>query len=96
MVTQIPEPTMLSRSMNVPVEDPGHQVPKLTMKQWQEKLFEELNLSSLESWPLELVAATQTLLAEYHNVFSLEPSEFGCTHSMTHVIKVTNDMPFKE
>ena len=82
--------------MKVPEEDPGHQAPKLTMKQWQGKLFEELDLSSLESWPPELVAATQTLLAEYHDVFSPEPSELGCTHSTTHVIKVTDDMPFKE
>ena len=28
--------------------------------------------------------------------FSLEPSELGCTHLTKHVIKVTNDAPFKE
>ena len=95
-VTQIPELTVLSRSAKVLEENPGHQVPRLTMKQWQEKLFEELDLSSLETWPPKLAVATQTLLAEYHNIFSLEPSELGCTHSMTHVIKVTDDMLFKE
>ena len=46
------------------------------------KLFEVLDLSGrLESWPPELAAATQSLLAKYHDVFSLEPSELGCTHS---------------
>ena len=50
-VTQILELTMLSGSIEVPDEDHGHQVPRLTMKQWQEKLFKELDLSSLESWP---------------------------------------------
>ena len=30
------------------------QMPKLTVKQRQEKLFKELDLSGLESWPLEL------------------------------------------
>ena len=69
MVTQLLELTVLSRLTKVLEEDHGCQAPKLTMKQWQEKLFEELDLSGLESWPPELVAATQTLLAEYHDIF---------------------------
>ena len=77
-------------------EDHGHQTPKLTVKQRQEKLFEELDLSGLESWPPELVASTWSLLAKYHNIFSLEPSKLGCTHSTKHVIKLTNCTPFKE
>ena len=36
------------------------------------------------------------LLAKYHNVFSLDPVELGCTHSTEHMIKVTDDTPFKE
>ena len=92
MVTQILELTVLK----VPEENPRHQVPKLTVVQQQEKLFEKLNLSSLETWVPKLAAAAWTLLAEYHNVFPLEPSELGCTHSTTHVIKFTDDTPFKE
>ena len=72
------------------------QMPRLTMKQRQEKLFEELDLGGLESWPPELAVSAHSLLAECHNVFSLEPSEPGWTHSTEHVIKVTNDTPFKE
>ena len=72
------------------------QTPKLMMRQRQKKLFEELDLSGLESWPPELVDSTLSLLAKYHDVFSLEPSEHGCTHSTKHMIKVTNDTPFKE
>ena len=34
--------------------------------------------------------------AEYHDVFSLDPAELGCTHSTGHMIKVTDDTPFKE
>ena len=71
-------------------------MPKLTMKQRQEKLFEELDLSRLETWPSELVDSAWSLLAEYHDIFFLEPSKLGCTHSTEHVIKVTNDTPFKE
>ena len=73
----------------------GPQMPKLTVKQRQEELFEELDLSRLESWPPELVGSTQSLLAEYHSVFSLEPSELGCTHSTKHVINVMDGTPFK-
>ena len=62
----------------------------------QGKLFEELDLSGLDSWPLELADAACWLLAEYHDVFLLEPAELGCTHSAEHAIKVTDDTPFKE
>ena len=71
-------------------------MPKLTMKQRQEKLFKELDLSGLESWPPKLADSAWSLLAEYHDVFSLEPSKLGCTHSTEHVIKVTDHTPFKE
>ena len=71
MVTRIPELTVLSRSAKVPEENPGHQAPKVTVEQQQEKLFKELDLRGLEMWPPKLAEAAQTLLAEYHDVFSL-------------------------
>ena len=43
--------------------------PKLTARQRQGKLFNELDFSGLDSWPPELADATCHLLAEYHNVF---------------------------
>ena len=43
----------------------GSLVPKLTMKQKQEKLFKELDLSGLESWPPKLADSALSLLAEY-------------------------------
>ena len=95
-VTQISELPVQISSMEASEKYHGCQAPKLTVKQWQEKLFKELDLSRLESWPLELVEAARSLLAEYHDVFSLEPSELGCTHSTKHVIKVTDDTLFKE
>ena len=72
------------------------QVPRLTIKQRQGKLFEELDLGGLRSWPPELVDSAQSLLAEYGDIFTLEPSELGCTHSAKHAIKVTDDTLFKE
>ena len=75
-------------------KDPN--TPKLTVRQRHGKLFNELDLSGLDSWPPELADAAHLLLAEYHNVFSLDPAELGCTHSTEHTIKVTDDTPFKE
>ena len=95
-VSQIPELPVQIYLTEASEKDHGNQMPKLTMKQWQEKLFEELDLSRLESWPSELAEAARSLLAKYHDVFSLESSELGCTHSTKHVIKVTNDTVFKE
>ena len=59
-------------------------------------MFGKLDLSGLESWPLDLADSSHSFLAEYHDIFSLGPCELGCTHSMEHVVKVTDDAPFKE
>ena len=96
MVTQIPELPMQIGLTEESAKGHGCQMPKLTMKQWQEKLFKELDLSGLKSWLPELAEFARSLLAKYHDVFSLESSDLGCTHSTKHVIKVTNDTPFKE
>ena len=66
------------------------------MRQRHGKLFDELDLSGLDSWTPELADAACWLLAKYHDVFSLDPAELGCTHSTEHIIKVTDDTPFKE
>ena len=68
----------------------------MTVRQRQGKLFSELDLSGLDSWPLQLADVTHHLLAEYHGVFSLDPMELGCTHSTEHMVKVTDDTPFKD
>ena len=70
--------------------------PRLTVRQRHGKLFDELDLSGLGSWTPELVDAACQLLAKYHDVFSLDPAELGCTYSTEHIIKVTDDTPFKE
>ena len=92
-VPEPPEPESLQ------VQDdtcPDHHTPKLMIRQRHGKLFDELDLSGLDSWAPELVDAAHWLLAEYHDVFSLDPAELGCTHSTEHTIKVTDDTPFKE
>ena len=74
----------------------GIHTPKMTIEQRQEKLFKKLDLSDLGSWPLELVDSACSLLAKYHDIFSLESCELCCTHLTKPVIKVTDDVPFKE
>ena len=70
--------------------------PKLMIRQRCSKLFDELDLSGLDMWAPELAGEACRLLAEYHDVFSLDPMELGCTHSTEHTIMVTDDTPFKE
>ena len=68
--------------------------PRLTIRQRNGNLFDELDLSGLDSWAPELVDAACQVLAEYH-MFSLDPTELGCTHSMEHMIKVRMTLPFR-
>ena len=84
-------------SLQVPDEvSPDPQTPKLMIRQRHGKLFDELDLSGLDSWAPKLVDKACQLLAKYHDVFSLDPTELGCTHLTKHAIKVTDDTPFKE
>ena len=96
VATMVPELLVMINLPEGVEELHSPQTPKLTLRQRQEKLFEELDLSALASWPPEQVDSAWLLLAEYHDVFSLESSELGCTHSTEHMIKVTNNSPFKE
>ena len=75
---------------------PDLQTPKLMIRQRHGRLFNELDLSSLDSWAPKVADKAHQLLAEYHDIFLLDPVELGCTHSTEHTIKVTDGTPFKE
>ena len=95
-VTAVPE---MPPEIRVQQGENGHQdphPPNLTTRQRQGKLFEELDLSRLNLWSLELAEGALWLLAKYHNVSLLEPVELGCSLSTEHMIKVTDDTSFKE
>ena len=95
-VLPVPEPPELK---NLQVKDDTCSdlpAPKLTIRQRCGKLFDELDLSGLDLWAPELADEAHWLLAEYHDIFSLDLVELGCTHSTEHTIKVTDDTPFKE
>ena len=69
-VPEPPEPNSLQ------VKDdtcPDLHIPKLMVRQRHGKLFDELDLSGLDSWAPELADAACQLLIEYHDVFSLDP-----------------------
>ena len=95
-VLPVPEP---HEPKSLQVEDDANSdlhTPKLMIRQRHGKLFDELDLSGLDTWAPELVDEACRLLAEYHDVFLLDLAELGCTHSTKHTIKVTDDTPFKE
>ena len=62
----------------------------------QEKLLEKLNLDGLAHWsPGNDVAVTKLVLA-YHDIFTMEGNELGCTSAIEHEICIENSEPFKE
>ena len=88
LLPEAPEPGSLS----VPDEVcPDPQTPKLMIRQRHGKLFDELDLSGLDLWTPKMVDKACQLFAEYHDIFSLDLAELGCTHSTEHTIKVTDD-----
>ena len=64
----------------------------------QRTLFEKLDLSGLESWSEKAAKQARSLLAEYHDLFSLEKNEISCTKAAEHVIelKEPDTAPIKE
>ena len=62
----------------------------------QEKLLEKLNLDGLVHWSPGNAVVVRELVLAYHDVFTLESNELGCTHAIEHEIHIENSEPFKE
>ena len=62
----------------------------------QEKLLEKLNLCGLAHWSPEKALVARELVLAYHDVFTLESNELGCTSAIEHEIHIKNSEPFKE
>ena len=73
IATPLPRPPMEVQLQEEGNEPQNPHAPKLTVRQWHGKLFDELDLSGLDSWPPEMADAACQLLAEYHAVFLLDP-----------------------
>ena len=80
----VPEPSKEVQLQEEVAETQDPHTPKVTVRQRHGKLFNELDLSGLDCWPPELADAACWLLAKYHDGFSLDPTELGCTHSTKH------------
>ena len=68
----------------------------LTVKERRKVLFDKLEFSGLESQTEENKDKALNLLAEYHDIFTLEDGNMECTKSAEHKIKVTDSRPFQE
>ena len=70
----------------------------MTDEERQEALLNKLDLSGLNSWTPEVAAKARSLLAEYHDIFSLEKNEIGHTKAVEHkiVLKDPDAAPFKK
>ena len=68
----------------------------MSFEKRREVLFEQLDLSGLEGWLEENQVAACSLLAEYHDISSLEPGELDTTDLAKHEIRVVDDEPFRE
>ena len=69
---------------------------RLTVKERRKILFKKLELSGLKSWTEENQEKALNLLAKYHDIFTLEDGEMGCTKVAKHKIEVMDPKPFKE
>ena len=69
---------------------------KFTVEERRKILFKKLEFSGLKSWTEEDKERALDLLAEYHDIFTLEDGEMGCTEATKHKIEVTDLKPFKE
>ena len=74
----------------------GIQWTRMSVEWRKEVLFQQLDFSGLKGWPDKHQVATCILLAEYHDIFFLEPGELSSTDLVKHEIRVINDKLFKE
>ena len=90
----------ISAELMKEVSKEDEEIPKLSTQERQKLLMEVLaekgGLQMLDSWKTVNAEKARQLLMEYHNVFSLEKNEMGCTDTTEHVIELTKSEPFKE
>ena len=81
-------------------QDPESVPPKLSIEERQELLMQLLRqeggLDKLAQWTPELARKFEQMLMEYHDIFSLNKNEIGCTDKAEHTIELLDDEPFKE
>ena len=53
-------------------------------------------MDQLAEWTPVLSRKFERLLMEYHDIFSLDKNEIGCTDAAEHIIELLDEEPFKE
>ena len=61
---------------------------RMSEEERQRTFVEKLDLSGLESWDAKAAKQARSLLAEYHDLFSLEKNKIRHTKAAEHVIKL--------
>ena len=73
---------------------------KLSIEERQQLLMQLLRqeggLDKLAQWTPELTWKFEQMLMQYHDIFSLDKNEIGCTNAAEHIIELLDDEPFKE
>ena len=92
----VPKPPMEVQLQEWGEKPQGPHAARLTVRQRHSKLFDELDLSGLDSWTPELADAAHQLLAEYHDVFLIGSSRIGMYPLYGTHDKRTDDTPCKE
>ena len=81
-------------------QDPESTLKKLSIEERQKLLMELLwqdgGLDQLAHWTPELAQKFEQQLMEYHDIFSLDKNEMGCTDAAEHIIELLDEEPFKE
>ena len=85
MLATLVPPTELSPEMEAALGMEARPEPMLVVVR-QEKLLEKLNLDGLAHWSPRNAAAVRELVLAYHDVFTLESNELGCTSAIEHGI----------
>ena len=93
--TMLVSPMEFSPEMEATLGEESRPEP-LSVAARQEKLLEKLNLDRLACWSPENAVAVRELVLAYHDVFTLESNELGCTSTIEHEIHIENEEPFKE
>ena len=68
----------------------------MSVAKWQERLLGKLNLDGPSNWTPQNAAVAQDLVLAFHDIFTLEGNEPGCTSAVKHEICITDSKPFKE
>ena len=65
-------------------------------KECIDKLFSKLDLKGLEQWDSETQTKLKQVFKDHHHIFALDDLELGRTDMVKHVIRLDNQVPFRE